>query len=99
MVLSLMPCSFRALRCWRYNSSNRFCSDLFMLNSLTNAPRLGVVQGLHNMNGVFCREAASFNNTLQATLDPLPTFAAAKAAIASNAPERGRYMPKRESFK
>jgi len=30
------------------------------------------------------------NNTLQATFDPLPTFAAAKAAIASNAPERGR---------
>ena len=30
------------------------------------------------------------NNTLQATFDPLPTFAAAKAVIASNAPERGR---------
>ena len=30
------------------------------------------------------------NNTLQVTFDPLPTFAAAKAAIASNAPERGR---------
>lgn len=31
------------------------------------------------------------NNTLQVTFDPLPTFAVAKAAIASNAPERGRY--------
>ncbi len=30
------------------------------------------------------------NNTLQVTFDPLPTFATAKAAIASNAPERGR---------
>jgi len=33
------------------------------------------------------------NNTLQATFDPLPVFAAAKTAIASNAPERGRYEP------
>lgn len=32
----------------------------------------------------------TYNNTLQATFDPLPTFAAAKAVIASNAPERGR---------
>ncbi len=31
------------------------------------------------------------NNTLQATFDPLHTIAAAKAVIASNAPERGRY--------
>lgn len=31
------------------------------------------------------------NNTLQVTFDPLPTFAAANAGIASNAPERGRY--------
>jgi len=31
------------------------------------------------------------HNTLQATFDPLPTFASAKAVIASNAPERGRY--------
>lgn len=31
------------------------------------------------------------NNTLQVTFDPLPTFATAKAGIASNAPERGRY--------
>lgn len=31
------------------------------------------------------------NNTLQVTFDPLPTFAIAKAGIASNAPERGRY--------
>ena len=30
------------------------------------------------------------NNTLQVTFDPLPTFATAKAVIASNAPERGR---------
>ena len=30
------------------------------------------------------------NNTLQVTFDPLPTFAVAKAVIASNAPERGR---------
>lgn len=30
------------------------------------------------------------NNTLQATFDPLPIFAAAKTAIASNAPELGR---------
>ncbi len=30
------------------------------------------------------------NNTLQATFDPLRTFAPAKARIASNAPERGR---------
>jgi len=35
-------------------------------------------------------EKAAHNNTLQATFDPLPTFAAAKAVIASNAPERGR---------
>ena len=34
--------------------------------------------------------AAAANNTLQATFDPLPIFAAAKAAIASNAPERRR---------
>lgn len=34
----------------------------------------------------------SSNNTLQVTFDPLPTFATAKAAIASNAPERGRWM-------
>ena len=33
---------------------------------------------------------AAHNNTLQVTLDPLPTFAIAKAPIASNAPERGR---------
>ena len=32
------------------------------------------------------------NNTLQVTFDPLPTFAVAKAVIASNAPERGRYV-------
>ena len=32
----------------------------------------------------------TYNNTLQATFDPLPTFAATKAVIASNAPERGR---------
>ena len=32
------------------------------------------------------------NKSLQVTFDPLLTFAAAKAAIASNAPERGRYM-------
>lgn len=31
------------------------------------------------------------NNALQVTFDPLPTFAVAKAAIASNAPERRRY--------
>lgn len=30
------------------------------------------------------------NDTLQVTFDPLPTFAAAKAPIASKAPERGR---------
>lgn len=30
------------------------------------------------------------NNTLQVPFDPLRTFAAAKAHIASNAPERGR---------
>ena len=30
------------------------------------------------------------NKTLQVTFDPLPTFAAAKAVIASHAPERGR---------
>lgn len=34
---------------------------------------------------------APHNNTLQVTFDPLPTFAVAKAVIASNAPERGRY--------
>jgi len=32
------------------------------------------------------------HNTLQVTFDPLPIFADAKAVIASNAPERGRYM-------
>lgn len=30
------------------------------------------------------------NNTLQVTFDPLRTLAAARAHIASNAPERGR---------
>jgi hypothetical protein len=30
------------------------------------------------------------NDTLQVMCDPLPTFAAAKAIIDSNAPERGR---------
>lgn len=30
------------------------------------------------------------NNTLQVPFDPLPTFSAAEAAIASNAPEHGR---------
>ena len=30
------------------------------------------------------------NNTLQVTFDPPPTFAVAKAGVASNAPERGR---------
>lgn len=30
------------------------------------------------------------NKSLQVTFDPLPTFAVAKAAIASSAPERGR---------
>jgi len=35
-------------------------------------------------------EPGAANNTLQATFDPLPTFAAAKAGIASNAPERER---------
>jgi hypothetical protein len=34
---------------------------------------------------------------LQATFDPLPTFATAKAANASNAPERGRYASKNEN--
>jgi len=29
---------------------------------------------------------------LQATFDPPPAFAVAKAATASNAPERGRYV-------
>jgi hypothetical protein len=28
---------------------------------LENAPRLGAGQGLHSMNGVFCRVAASFS--------------------------------------
>lgn len=31
------------------------------------------------------------NNTLQVTFDPLRTPAAARAHIASNAPERGRW--------
>ena len=31
------------------------------------------------------------NNALQVTFDPLPTFASAKAGIASNAPERRRW--------
>lgn len=35
--------------------------------------------------------AGAPNNTLQATFDPLPIYSVAKAAIASNAPERGRY--------
>jgi len=34
---------------------------------------------------------AAHNNTLQVTFDLLPTFAAAKAAIASSTPERGRW--------
>jgi len=34
--------------------------------------------------------AAAHNNTLQGTFDPSPTFAIAKAHVASNAPERGR---------
>lgn len=34
--------------------------------------------------------AAPSNKKLQATFDPLPTFAAAKAVIGSNAAERGR---------
>jgi len=34
---------------------------------LENAPRLGAGQGLHRMNGVFCRGAASFNESLQPT--------------------------------
>ena len=37
-------------------------------------------------------ERNALNNTLQATFDPLPIFAAAKTAIASNAPELGRYV-------
>lgn len=39
---------------------------------------------------LFSRVPGTANNTLQVTFDPLPTFAVAKAAIASNAPERGR---------
>ena len=35
-------------------------------------------------------EACRSNKLLQVTFDPLSTFAVAKAAIASNAPERGR---------
>lgn len=33
----------------------------------------------------------AYNKTLQVTFDPLPIFAAAKAVIGSNAPERGRW--------
>ena len=38
------------------------------------------------------------NNTLQVTFDPLPTFAVAKAVIASNAPERWRYATQGRSY-
>ncbi|WP_165742028.1 hypothetical protein [Candidatus Thiosymbion oneisti] len=38
------------------------------------------------------------NNTLQVTFDPLRTFAAAKARIASNAPERGRYARQQDRY-
>ena len=41
---------------------------------------------------ILCSGAEAPNNTLQVTFDPLPTFAVAKAVIASNAPERGRYV-------
>lgn len=41
----------------------------------------------------------SYNNTLQGTFDPPPTFAFAKAHVASNAPERGRYVPMSNSVK
>lgn len=40
--------------------------------------------------GLMGLERNAPNNTLQGTFDPLPTFAAAKAVIASNAPERER---------
>jgi len=41
---------------------------------LEYAPRLGANQGLHRMNGVFCRVAASFNKGFNRTPEsPGPT--------------------------
>ena len=37
--------------------------------------------------------ALSSNKSLQVTFDPPPTFAAAKAGVASNAPELRRWAP------